>query len=237
MKSSESKKSQNQISGKLTAAEEMKEGKVDFSVFKEYFFTFGWRSIGIILVINVLRYSLWLGENLWLADWSDDSGKIYIETNATTVPNTNGDVISVKMRLWVYAVLGVSQAVFVISNTLVAARGGIRAGKKLHDDLISSLVKFPISFFDKTPTGRVLNRCGKDIETVDAQLIRSLEMWTYCGFRVIFGCISICIGSPWYLIALPPFFYIYWNIQRIFVNTTRQLKRIESISKLVCPML
>ena len=39
------------------------------------------------------------------------------------------------------------------------------------------------------------------------------------------------IGSPYYLFALPPFFWLYWKIQRIFVSTTRQLKRIESVSK------
>ena len=38
-------------------------------------------------------------------------------------------------------------------------------------------------------------------------------------------------GSPYYLFALPPFFWLYWKIQRIFVSTTRQLKRIESVSK------
>merc|ERR1712240_605539 len=38
-------------------------------------------------------------------------------------------------------------------------------------------------------------------------------------------------GSPYYLFALPPFFWLYWKIQRIFVNTTRQLKRIESVAK------
>ena len=74
-------------------------------------------------------------------------------------------------------------------------KAGIRAGKRLHMDLIDALVQFPISFYDKTPTGRILNRVGKDIETVDAPLIRSLEMWTFCGFRVFFGCISICVGT------------------------------------------
>ena len=74
------------------------------------------------------------------------------------------------------------------------SKAGIRAGKRLHMDLIDALVQFPISFYDKTPTGRILNRVGKDIETVDAPLIRSLEMWTFCGFRVVFGCISICVG-------------------------------------------
>ena len=60
---------------------------------------------------------------------------------------------------------------------------GIRAGRKFHGGLVEALLHFPISFYDKTPTGRILNRVGKDIETVDGQLVRSLEMWLHCLFR------------------------------------------------------
>jgi ABC-type multidrug transport system fused ATPase/permease subunit len=242
VKSSDSKE-KKMTSGKLIASEAMKEGTVDAEVFKNYFNHFGWKSVIIILCLNITRFCLGMGENLWLASWSDDSKTLQSNLNMGNQNSSNStgniehptdeyeDIIPVKTRLSVYSVLGLSQAIFVVSQSLFAAKAGIRAGKRLHMDLIDALVQFPISFYDKTPTGRILNRVGKDIETVDAPLIRSLEMWTFCGFRVLFGCISICVGSPYYLIALPPFFWLYWKIQRIFVSTTRQLKRMESVSK------
>ena len=174
-----------------------------------------------------------MGENLWLADWSDDSDRYYtlVNNTITMINSTNSEMVPTMTRLWVYASLGLSQAIFIVCLTLTFANGGIRAGQIIHEDLITAIIKFPISFFDKTPMGRVLNRCGKDIQTVDANLIRTIEQWLHFGFRVLFSCVSICIASPWYFFAIPPFFFIYWKIQRIFVNTTRQLKRIESVSK------
>ena len=71
----------------------------------------------------------------------------------------------------------------------------------------------------------------QDIETVDTSLVRTIDMWMFSGYRVVFGLLAVCIGSPYYIIAMPPFFVIYWYVQRIFVKTTRQLKRIESVSK------
>ena len=74
---------------------------------------------------------------------------------------TDVEVTSVGTRLGFYAFFGLCQACFVISNTLISAKGGIRASRKLHEDLIRALVRFPISYYDKTPSGRILNRCGK----------------------------------------------------------------------------
>ena len=74
---------------------------------------------------------------------------------------TKADLMPTGTRLGLYAFFGLIQAVFVVANTLISAKGGIRASRKLHDDLVSALVRFPISYYDKTPSGRILNRCGK----------------------------------------------------------------------------
>ena len=76
-----------------------------------------------------------------------------------------------------------------IMNNFLKTFSGIRAGRKFHGGLVEALLHFPISFYDKTPTGRILNRVGKDIETVDGQLVRSLEMWLHCLFRKDFKII------------------------------------------------
>ena len=119
-------------SGKLIANEAMKEGTVDAEVFKNYFNHFGWKSVIIILCLNITRFCLWMGENLWLASWSDDSKTLQSNLDLANQNTTNStgnytteeyeEIIPVKTRLSVYSILGLSQAIFVVSQSLFAAK-------------------------------------------------------------------------------------------------------------------
>ena len=133
VKSSESKE-KKMASGKLIANEAMKEGTVDAEVFKNYFNHFGWKSVIIILCLNITRFCLWMGENLWLASWSDDSKTLQSNLDLANQNTTNStgnytteeyeEIIPVKTRLSVYSILGLSQAIFVVSQSLFAAKAG-----------------------------------------------------------------------------------------------------------------
>ena len=57
--------------GKITEAEDVKSGTVEPEVFKKYFRKFGGKAMFWVLLAQTFRYVLWLGENIWLADWSD----------------------------------------------------------------------------------------------------------------------------------------------------------------------
>ena len=50
------------------------------------------------------------------------------------------------------------------------AYGAIRASKTLHEALLSNIMRCPMSFFDTTPLGRIINRFSKDVDTMDAEL-------------------------------------------------------------------
>ena len=64
--------------GKLTTKEEMKEGNVEWSVFKSYFTKYGVHFIGLYVLLNTIRSCFFIGENLWLADWSNDAKRIKV---------------------------------------------------------------------------------------------------------------------------------------------------------------
>ena len=56
----------------------------------------------------------------------------------------------------------------VISNYSVSAFI-LKIGKNLHNKMIHSLSRTPVSFFDANPQGRILNRFSKDIAVLDVQ--------------------------------------------------------------------
>lgn len=44
---------------------------------------------------------------------------------------------------------------------MLSARGAMRASRVMHQHLLSNILRVPMSFFDTTPTGRIVNRFAK----------------------------------------------------------------------------
>ena len=105
--------------GQLVEKEDVKSGTVDIEVFKKYLAKFGPRGAVFVTIFQTLRYGLWLGENLWLADWSD-SAKLINSTD----PDAK-EPIDIGVRLGVYTGFGLLQTVFVVIITLTMAKGGL----------------------------------------------------------------------------------------------------------------
>ena len=106
--------------GQLIEKEEIKEGTVDIAVFKKYVAKFGSRSAILVLIFQTARYGFWLGENLWLADWSDEA-KVIADHNRTT---DEAEPMGIPTRLGVYTGFGLLQTIFVVGVSLTMAKGG-----------------------------------------------------------------------------------------------------------------
>lgn len=63
--------------------------------------------------------------------------------------------------------------------------------RKLHSELVNGIMHAPLSFYDRTPTGRILARFSKDIDVIDTDLPEALILTMYCSSEVIF-IIFVC---------------------------------------------
>ena len=117
------------------------------------------------------------------------------------------------MFLGVYAALGISQAIFVLLAALSLALGGILASRKLHNSMMSSILRSPMSFFDTTPLGRILNRFSKDIYTIDETIPWNIRMFINTVFTVVSTIIVIVIATPIFLVVIVPLGFLYFFIQ------------------------
>jgi ABC-type multidrug transport system fused ATPase/permease subunit len=87
------------------------------------------------------------------------------------------------------------------------------AGRKLHWMILIGVLHAPMSFFDTTPMGRIINRFAKDIESVDGALpyIFSLGLTTLI---TVITTLTILIYASWFAIfEFIPLAFLFAYIQ------------------------
>jgi ABC-type multidrug transport system fused ATPase/permease subunit len=51
------------------------------------------------------------------------------------------------------------------------------------------------------------------------------------GFNVLGTLIVICVAIPWFTVAVFPIIVMFYLVQKFYVTTARQVKRMESITR------
>ncbi|XP_005743982.1 canalicular multispecific organic anion transporter 1 [Pundamilia nyererei] len=119
----------------------------------------------------------------------------------------------------------------VFIGTLLLANASVDASRILHSKLLNNILRVPMVFFDTTPIGRVVNRFAKDIFTIDEAIPNSFRSWLLCFLGVLGTLFVICLATPFFAIVIIPLAVIYFFVQRIYVATSRQLRRLDSVSR------
>ncbi len=116
-----------------------------------------------------------------------------------------------------YAGLGFCQTIFMLCSSFTIATAGIRASRSLHSRMLANIMRAPMSFFDTTPTGRILNRFSKDVHTIDEAVPRSLRSFLYTFFSVISTVIVIFIATPTFGVVIIPLgiFYLLTQVSKV----------------------
>lgn len=123
--------------GRLIQAEDIAEGSVNSVNHRIYMKTIGYcLSIVAILTLFASNVMQVLG-SLWLSDWSNDSLRP-IEEHTSELRSK---------RMYIYAIFGISEAILTFSGTLGISLGCVRASRILHDQMISRIIRAPMSFF------------------------------------------------------------------------------------------
>jgi ABC-type multidrug transport system fused ATPase/permease subunit len=63
----------------------------------------------------------------------------------------------------VYLGAGIAQLIVVMAGTMVLVIAVIKSSKAMHDSAFLRVLHSPMSFFDTTPMGRILNRYEKRV--------------------------------------------------------------------------
>ncbi|XP_039594012.1 multidrug resistance-associated protein 7 [Polypterus senegalus] len=148
------------------------------------------------------------------------------EENTTLHTNTS----DVKFYLIVYGSIAAANSVFTVIRAFSFAYGAICAATIIHDRLLSRVLKATMTFFDTTPLGRIVNRFSSDLYCVDDSLPFILNILLANVFGLLGMLIVISYGLPWILLVLFPLGILYYYIQRYYRQTSRELKRLYSLT-------
>ncbi|NXR46089.1 MRP1 protein, partial [Hippolais icterina] len=205
-------------SWKMMEADTAKTGRVKASVYWDYMKAIGLFMSFFAIFLFMCNHIASLSSNYWLSLWTDD-------------PVINGTQQNTTLRLGVYGALGISQGIAVFGYSMVVSIGGIFASRHLHLKLLHDVLRSPMSFFECTPSGNLVNRFSKEIDTIDSTIPPIIKMFMGSTFNVIGACIIILLATPIAAVIIPPLGLAYLLVQRFYVATSRQLKRLESVSR------
>ncbi|KAG5671138.1 hypothetical protein PVAND_001351 [Polypedilum vanderplanki] len=205
---------------KLIEAENAAVGNVSTDVYLRYF-----KSVGLKLIIAILLF-VFCSEtssvlsNFWIVRWTIDTRTESEDANFWR-----------NFYVGIYGALGTLLSLTYFAAAMTFAYGAVRAARNLHSRLFYNVLRLPMSFFDTTPLGRIVNRFSRDTDMIDAYLPFMMFSWTGMLFSCIGTIIVISYSTPWFLIVVVPLVAGYYFIQRFYIKTSRQLKRIESITR------
>ncbi|KAI0080155.1 metal resistance protein YCF1 [Panus rudis PR-1116 ss-1] len=128
---------------------------------------------------------------------------------------------------------------FSLTSTVLGAIGtillwvfcAVRSSQYLHDSMLHAVMRAPMSFFEQTPTGRILNLFSRDVYVVDSILARVIQnvIRTFFVTLMIVGVIGF--SFPLFLLAVPPLAWFYLRVMVYYLATSRELKRLDAVSR------
>uniref|UniRef100_A0A674E9S7 ABC-type glutathione-S-conjugate transporter n=1 Tax=Salmo trutta TaxID=8032 RepID=A0A674E9S7_SALTR len=204
--------------GKLMEVDKAHTGRVRLEMYMEYFKTIGMAFIIPIVFLYAFQQGASLAYNYWLSLWADE-------------PIVNGTQVDTDMKLAVYGALGFAQGIAIFGTTVAISVGGIIASRHLHMDLLKNVLHSPMSFFETTPSGNLLNRFAKEIDAIDCMIPDGLKMMLGYLFKLMEVCIIVMLATPFAAVVILPLAILYAFVQSFYVATSCQLRRLESVSR------
>lgn len=224
-------------SSKLIDSEEAAIGSVGLGVYVRYFKSVGLWMTFVGLFSNIMYQVFNVFSNFWLTEWS-------LDKPART------ELVWRNTYAGVYGALGGAQGISLLISATTFAIGCLRVARDGHNNMLKNILRLPMSFFDGkfafsnhlyfccmiahftvTPLGRIVNRFSKDLDVVDNVLPMFVRSWVFMAFSVLAIFVVISISTPLFLIALVPIIILYYFLQKFYIETSRQLRRMESITR------
>ena len=121
--------------------------------------------------------------------------------------------------------------VFLVLRTQWMIRGGIRACRRMFSNMTTKVLHAPMSYFDTTPLGRLLNRFTFDVEQTDITLSQFMSIFIIATSWLIAGQVVMISVVPWMAFINGVVLLIYLRILHHYRWSASDLQRLDAVSR------
>ncbi|XP_055153991.1 ATP-binding cassette sub-family C member 12 isoform X1 [Symphalangus syndactylus] len=219
----------------LIQTESPQEGTVTWKTYHTYIKASGGY---LLFLFTVFLFLLMIGSsafsNWWLGLWSDKGSRMTCGPQGNRTMCEVGAVladIGQHVYQWVYAASMVFVLVFDVTKGFVFTKTTLMASSSLHDTVFDKILKSTMSFFDTTPTGRLMNRFSKDMDELDVRLPFHAENFLQQFFMVVFILVILAAVFAAVLLVVAGLAVGFFILLRIFHRGVQELKKVENVSR------
>uniref|UniRef100_A0A2N9GHK4 ABC-type xenobiotic transporter n=1 Tax=Fagus sylvatica TaxID=28930 RepID=A0A2N9GHK4_FAGSY len=202
---------------KLIEEEERETGKVSLHVYKLYCTeAFGWWGVSAVLLLSILWQGCLMAGDYWLA----------YETSEERAMSFNPTLF-----ISVYAIIAVVSFLFILIRSFSVTLVGLKTAQVFFSQILHSILHAPMSFFDTTPSGRVLSRASTDQTNIDLLLPFFMSLTVAMYITVLSILVITCQYSwPTVFLLIPLVWLNIWY-RGYYLASSRELTRLDSITK------
>jgi ATP-binding cassette subfamily C (CFTR/MRP) protein 1 len=212
---------QKKKKGQLTKGERRFEGQVPFKIYIRYLAS-GNMLVGILALLVFLANGLLVQfSNYWAGKWAQHGNYYGVQTDSEY-----GYVFLVIMGL-IFLTLILRAWLFGIFSS--------KSSYTLFREMIYNVLRRPMSFFDTTPNGIIMNRCNDDVYQVDFMVPNLTSFFLDSMFTLLIGVTIVVLVLPYILILVAIFAVMLYFIMRKYMRTAVELRRLTQLS--VSPLL
>ncbi|KAJ0980657.1 hypothetical protein J5N97_008912 [Dioscorea zingiberensis] len=202
---------------KLIEEEARETGHVSWNVYKVYVTeAWGWWGVVMVLGISIVWQIALMSSDYWLA---------YVTSE------DNVSSFSPSLFIEVYCIIVVISVIFVVVRAFLVSYLGLKTAQIFFEQILNCISHAPMSFFDTTPSGRILTRASSDQTNIDLFLPFFIGLTVTMYITVISIVIVTCqVAWPTLVVVIPLAWLNIWY-RGYYLATSRELTRLDSITK------
>ncbi|KAK6940974.1 ABC transporter type 1, transmembrane domain [Dillenia turbinata] len=202
---------------KLIKEEERETGQVSLHVYKLYCTeAFGWWGVVALLLASLLWQASLMTSDYWLAyETSEERAMSFNPTHFIEV----------------YTIIAAISIALITLRSICVAVYGLRTAQIFFQQILHSLLHAPMSFFDTTPSGRILSRASTDQANIDLFLPLFMSIAVAMYITLLSIIIITCQYSWPTVFFLIPLGWLNLRYRNYYLASSRELTRLDSITK------